>query len=208
MKRTVLLGLSLLGLLLLVSSAGTAYDRWTLDIETGHPSIVVARTALGEGTPFLYFTVKLTNDTGKDRDIDLSIVARSDTVKRVEGEDVRVEKRASADPRAMKLIVAKEKRKLLTMLEMQGAIKNGESKEGVAIFADPDPEMDRVEFRIHGLVDPIEVIDGKRYFEDKVLVLHYKRPGDEFGHTDDPLIFVKKEWVIDGERRELPSARD
>jgi hypothetical protein len=207
MRRTALFGLSLLALVVL-ASPGTAYDRWEMDIVTGKPQVVLVKETEGPGIPFLYFTFKITNNTGKDRDLNLSIICRSDTEKVIDGVRQRLQSNAGFDARAMKAIQRREKRKLLSMVGMMGTIKAGETKEGVAIFRDLDPEMDRCEFRIHGLVDPIEVIGGKRYFEEKVLVLHYKRPGDEFGHVVDPLIFVKKEWVVEGERRELPSEKD
>jgi hypothetical protein len=207
MRRTALLGLSLLALALL-ASPGMGYDRWEMDVTTGKPQVLLVKDSSGPGVPFLYFTFKVTNNTGKDRELNLSIIARSDTEKVIDGVRQRIQSRAGFDARALKAITRREKRKLLSMVKMLGTIKAGESKEGVAIFRDLDPEMDRVEFRIHGLIDPIEVIAGKRYFEEKVLVLHYKRPGDEFGHAEDPLIYVKKEWVVEGKRRLLPSAKD
>ena len=208
MKRTVLFGVLFLGALLL-TVPGSGYDRWQMDFSHGKPGIVIVQNALNEGVPFMYFTFTLENDTGKDRNLLISIVARSDTEKRIEGEMVQVETRAGHDPLAMDLVKKKEKnKKLLSMIEVQGKIAAGEKKTAVALFRNPDPEMDAVEFRIEGLVDPIDVVGGKRYFENKVLVLHYKRPGDEFGAAEDPIKFVKKEWVVDGERRELPSAKD
>jgi hypothetical protein len=208
MKRFALLSLLVLGTLL-IATPGSGYDRWQMGWTNGQPSIVIVQTALHEGVPFMYFTFEVKNDTGKARNLRVSIIARSDTQKRIEGKLVKVEARADFDPHAMKLIQVREKNEdLLSMAEVQGEIGDGETKQAVAIFRNPDPEMDRVEFRIEGLVDPIDVVGGKRYYEKKVLVLHYKRPGDEFGAAEDPIVFVKQEWVVEGERRELPSAKD
>ena len=208
MKRTVLLGLLVLGTLVL-AAPGSGYDRWQMGFVNGQPRVVIVQNALDHGVPFMYFTFTVKNDTGKDRNLRISILARSDTQKRIDGELVQVTARADFDPHAMKLIKAKEKnKKLLAMADVQGTIAAGESKQAVAIFRSPDPEMDRVEFRVEGLIDPIDVVGGKRYFEKKVLVMHYKRPGDEFGAAEDPIVFVKKEWVVEGERRELKSEKD
>ncbi len=208
MKRAALLGLLLLGALIL-AAPGMSYDRWMIDFTNGQPQVVIVQNALDEGVPFMYFTFTVKNDTGKDRNLHVSIIARSDTKKRIDGKLVRVEGRADYDPIAMKLIKAKEKnKKLISITDVQGTLKAGATKTAVAMFRNPDPEMDAVEFRIEGLVDPIDVVGGKRYYENKVLVLHYKRPGDEFGAAEDPIVFVKQEWAIDGERRELPSAKD
>lgn len=205
MKKTALLGVSLFAFLIL-ATPGAAYDRYQMDFEVGQPKVVIVTDALGKGTPFMYVTFKVTNNTGKERVLSLSILARSDTKKRIEGEDRKVEVRAGFDARAMKAILKKErKKKLLSMAGVQGTIKPGETKEAVAIFPQPDPEMDRMELRVYGLVDPIDVVDGKRFHEVKVLSLHYVRPGDEFGHTGDAIKFSKKKWVIEGERKELPA---
>jgi hypothetical protein len=206
MRTSVLLGLSLFGLLILATPT-MSYDRWELDFAIGKPEVVIVRNALGEGTPFLVFPFKVTNKTGKERSMTLSIIARSDTEKTVDGKKQRVETRSTSDARAQEALEKKLKRKLLSMSDIQGTIGDGETKEGLAVFRNPDAEMDRVEFRVHGLVDPIDIVDGKRYVEEKVLVLHYERPGDEFGASSDPLKFKKKEWWT-SERRELPSHRD
>ena len=206
MKNTALLGVSVLALLVL-ASPGVAYDRYQLDFEAGQPKVVIVTNSLGKGKPFLYVPFKITNNTGKDRNLTLSILARSDTKKRIEGKDQKVEVRAVYDAGAMKAILKKErKKKLLSMSGVQGVIKAGETKEAVAIFPEPDAEMDRMEFEVTGLVDPIDIVDGKRYYELKLLSLHYERPGDEFGHTSDPIKFLKKEWVIK-ERRQLPEVK-
>ncbi len=77
----------------------------------------------------------------------------------------------------------------------------------MAIFHDLDPEMDRMDVRIYGLVDPVDDRGTVRYVERKALSLKYERLGDEYRHTEDRLRLMKKEWVVES-RRELPRRRD
>ncbi|RMG06435.1 MAG: hypothetical protein D6731_25830 [Planctomycetota bacterium] len=85
-------------------------------------------------------------------------------------------------------------------------LQPGETAECVALFHGFDPEMDRLIIRIAGLspttlsLDHADYVtpDGKphdRIAKEAVLELHYRRPGDEFAHSTDPVVFEGQRWV-------------
>lgn len=84
-------------------------------------------------------------------------------------------------------------------------IQPGETLRCVALFERFDPEMDRLTIKVRGLTnssiishDDYVAPDSqphRRVITEAVLQLHYRRPGDEFGHGQDPLEFVGRRWT-------------
>jgi hypothetical protein len=73
----------------------------------------------------------------------------------------------------------------------------GDKKECVAIFNPIDPEADRITIEVHGLIDDIEIQElagGGFKVTERVLVLTYARPGDEFYTALDSFEFKGREW--------------
>ena len=54
-----------------------------------------------------------------------------------------------------------------------------------------------------GLVDRVFHDRGKSYVEDKALVLHVTRPGDEFERQNDLLRLKSVKWVVLAPAKEL-----
>ncbi len=87
------------------------------------------------------------------------------------------------------------------------AIQAGETIQCVAIFHGFDPEMDSLAITVKGLTNDVEVLKTRddetkaelppheRRVRERVLVLRYERPGDEYYRTIDPIEFVGREWV-------------
>ena len=76
--------------------------------------------------------------------------------------------------------------------------------QAVAFFGSIDPNWDDFFLTISGLVDPVDRVKGKVYFEKMVRILHWNRPGDEFAHQDDPIELKGDKLVREGERQEIP----
>ncbi len=71
-------------------------------------------------------------------------------------------------------------------------------RECVAIFNPIDPEADEITVHIHGLIDDIEIQElpnGGFKVTERVLVLKYERPGDEFYTSLDSFEFKSREWT-------------
>ena len=172
------------------------YDRWELGIEYGTPDYVLLEDAMGNARVCWYLTYTVSNDTGADVPLKIKITADTDTDKHY---------RDSIAPLAQKALEKKTGKKLKNALAMsRGTIGAGEKVEAVAFFGEIDPNWDLLTVNVAGLYDTIDVVDGKLFFEVKVLVLTWSRPGDEFGCLGDPITFKAKKWIIEGERKEVP----
>jgi len=186
------------------------YERYELGVEIGTFDHVTVFDVAGGSKTYYYLPLKITNDTGKERDVVIHVKATTDSqewVKDDSEEGGRLEPRTyvgSTDPAALKALRKKlRKPELLALTDLSGKIAPGASKDGVAIFHNLDPEMDRMDVRIYGLVDPIDDRGTVKAVERKALSLKYERLGDEVRHTEDLLRLMKKEWVVES-RRELP----
>jgi hypothetical protein len=87
-------------------------------------------------------------------------------------------------------------------------IQPGETLDCVAIFKALDPELDRLTVTVRGLTNSCILVESKgqdyvapkaapnrRVITEAVLELYYKRPGDEFAHDTDPLVYVGRKWT-------------
>jgi hypothetical protein len=196
--KTVLIALLCLAPFVAIVQADddAEYKRWKLDITYGTPDFVTLEDALGNVHLCWYLTYTVTNNTDNDVPLGIKIGAATDTDKKY---------RDSIHPmgeKALKKKTGKEYKNALAMAK--GTIGAGEKVEAVAIFGEVDPNWDLLTVRISGLYDTVDQVDGKLYFEKKVLVLSWSRPGDEYGSAADPITFKSKSWVIEGERTEIP----
>ncbi|MEN8148825.1 MAG: hypothetical protein ABFS86_03320 [Planctomycetota bacterium] len=185
-------------LLMATASAGdeAEYKRWKLDIEYATPDWIALTDALGDPYVVYYQTVKLTNNTDADVPLKVKLVGKTEQDKTYRG---------TIDPIAMKALQKKKKKKYKSATEIfKGKLASKESLDAVVFYGKTDPEWDKLTVRITGLVDPIDKVDGKLFYEKKVLVLTYARPGDEFERTKDDITFKGSKWELVGERKEIP----
>jgi hypothetical protein len=172
------------------------YTRWNLDITYGSPDYVLMKDAMGHVQLCWYLTYTVTNNT--DAEVPLGLRIKADT-------DTGMKYRDSIAPRAQKALKKKTGKTYKNALDMtRGNIGAGQKIEAVAFFGELDANWDVLNIRIAGLYETVDQVDGKLFFEKKVLVLTWSRPGDEFGSADDPITFKSKTWVIEGERVEIP----
>jgi hypothetical protein len=196
MKTVVIALLCLVPFVTFVQAEEADYTRWKLDITYGSPDFVVLEDALGNVRLCWYLTYTVENKTDGEIPLGIGIKAETDTGKKY---------RDSISPLAEKALKKKTGKDLKNALAMRkGKIGPGEKIEAVALFGALDPNWDDLIVHIAGLYDTVDVVDGKKFFEKKVLVLSWNRPGDEFGSANDPITFKSKKWVIEGERREIP----
>ncbi len=176
------------------------YKRWKLDITYGAPDFVVLEDALGNVRLCWYLTYTVTNNTDGEVPLGIRIGAATDT-----GKQYR-DSMAPLAEKALKKKTGKEYKNALAMAK--GRIAPGKKIEAVALFGELDPNWDLLTIRIAGLYDTVDQVDGKLFFEKKVMVLTWSRPGDEFGASGDPITFKNKSWMIEGERREIPQTEN
>ncbi|MEW6741970.1 MAG: hypothetical protein AB1486_04345 [Planctomycetota bacterium] len=77
-----------------------------------------------------------------------------------------------------------------------GEIGAGEKLRCLAVFGKLSPHVDKLDIVVTGLVDAVSLKGGRRTVENRALVLHYSRPGDEFYPQRRPLFLQKKEWRV------------
>lgn len=201
MKKYVLALLLLAFVPLFIGASATAgdeadYKRWKLDIEYATPDWIALKDALGDPYIVYYQTVKITNNTDADVPLKVKLVGKTDQDKVYRG---------TLDPIAKKALEKKKGKKYKSATEIfKGKLESKKSVDAVVFYGKTDAEWDKLVVRVSGLVDPIDKVDGKLYFEKKDLVLTYDRPGDEFKRTEDDITFKGSKWEIVGERKEIP----
>lgn len=175
---------------------GGEYSRWKLDFEYNKPANVVLKSATGDVHVVWYMTYKVTNNTDKAIPLNLAITAETDTDKTY---------RDSIEPLAQRRLEKQTGKKFKNAFDMCcGEIEAGKSIDAVAFFGEVDPSWDWLTVRVSGLVETIDKVEGKLYFEKKILVTKWYRPGDEFGSVDDEIKLKSEKWEIEGERQEIP----
>jgi hypothetical protein len=198
MKKAVL-ALLLVPVVLMASATAedeAEYKRWTLDIEYATPDWISMTDALGNPYLVWYQTIKLTNNTDGEVPLKVRLVGKTDSKKTYRG---------TIDPLAKKALEKETGKKFMSATEiMKGTLGSKKSIDAVVFYGRMDNEWDELNVRVTGLVDPIDKVDGKLYYEKKVLVLSYSRPGDEFERHKDEVKFKGSKWELAGERKEIP----
>ena len=89
-----------------------------------------------------------------------------------------------------------------------GDLDAGASAEGLANFGRIDPNADDLQVRVYGLFDPVwRDRKGNVYSERRVLVLEFRRYGDEYNRPDDPIRLVSTSQEVEGEPQLLRAAQ-
>jgi len=79
-------------------------------------------------------------------------------------------------------------------------LDSGASVDGLANFGRIDPNADHLEVRVYGLFDPVwRDRKGNVFSERRVLVLKYRRYGDEYNRPDDPITLDSTSQEAEGE---------
>lgn len=199
-KRSIALW-TFLGTAVLTQTVLSEGKFWVLGFKWEKLRTVVAEPGKGPGIVYWYLVYKITNNDDVEHSYTLEITAQSDRKKTyvdlclpdVERRIEKIERTSlvgKADLRAALEAGNDELRKLTT-------VGPKESRRCVAVFNRLDPEADLVQIEIRGLSNDLRVVkdDGnERTLEERVLVLEFRYPGDEFYITLDQFEFVKKYW--------------
>ena len=216
--RSLLTGLALLPLVVLIPGshssspssvdAQDATDIARLELTPGKPkAVTIYPTSDGdaargdkiqEGRLYWYLPYTLENKGEKEAKFFVTVRASSEKGRKYSD---------LALPAVEKKVEKLEKKRLaskadqLADAEKLGAYQAfppGKKMECVAIFNPIDPEADVITIEVHGLVDDLEIkeLPGGGYLvTERILVLKYERPGDEFYTSLDAFEFKSREWT-------------
>jgi hypothetical protein len=171
-RRPVLL--PLLGLLSLLAvalaapafsdeAAAPAGGRWTLEFSHGPLRFVTVRSASGATASYYYMALKAKNATELPRPWNPLVESITDTKKTT---------LAVGNAVALDAVRNAEKNPALQCIESTaGKIEAGETKDVVAIFGPLDPNFDKIEIRVHGLVNPITIYKVEIYGEGNEVIV-------------------------------------
>ncbi len=196
MRRSALLGIAVAALVAVSSAAAAAALRWKLGLKHDTPSWVRVPAEGGKTRVAWYMTYAVENRTGEERKPTLRIEIRGpkDAVYR-DSCDAAIKAATEKKTGAKDLATASDLRK--------DGVADGASKSCVATFSDVDDHADALELRIYGLMDPVDVVQGKRFNDIRYWQVKYERKGDEFRRAEDPWKAVSSGWVVE-KREALP----
>jgi hypothetical protein len=198
MKRYLIAAAAVAGLVAGAVSATPSADAAglrLLDFEAGEFSNVVAG-----GSTHYYLTYTLKNNRDEASQPKVRIEVRTET-DRTYGDhhDARV---------AEAVAEATGNDGLHSGAKIRGAeIASGASTEGLANFGRVDPNADELQVRVYGLFDPVwRDRKGNVYSERRVLVLNFRRYGDEYSRHEDAITLLSTTQEVEGEPQLLSSA--
>lgn len=177
-----------------VSAAGKLLTRF----DAGELEAIVAGSGDVKSTSYL-LGYKVTNESGAAAKPRLRLEVRTTDTKKTHGDAFdSAASKAWAAARRMKEAPASTSGLRGTELDA------GATASGLANFGTIDPNSDEFQVRVYGLYDPVYRDRwGKTWSENRVLVLSYKRAGDEFDRHLDPLSLVSTTVEVEGERAEV-----
>ncbi len=182
---------ALFGAVALAPESADAAGRWRINFTPGEMANVISG-----GKASYYMTYSVKNASGSARKAPIRIELRTET-KKTYGDHYD-----AGTSRA----VAKDEGKVRhsTRAIRSTELADSGAADGLASFGRIDPNADELEVRVYGLWDPI-VRDkrGRTFAERRVLVLKYKRSGDEYNRPSDTITFVSRAEEVEGEPKQL-----
>jgi hypothetical protein len=161
--------------------------------------MTVAITGKGRNAASYYLPYTLKNPMDDARTPRLYVEVTTET-KKTYGDrtDAKVVAAAAKDAKAPDM---------KSTAELRGKdLAAGGTAHGVANFGNIDPNADEITVKVYGLWDPVvRTRQGKVYNERRVLVLQFRRYGDEFWRPMDPISLLWKDEEVQGEVTELYS---
>lgn len=186
MRKGIALLLSVFCVCLIAQNANGEV-RWKLDYKPIKMDRISIKTGMKWKASW-YLIYQVTNKGDATVPLRLNIKAVSDVAGKtyLQGYYQRVEQ----------AIERKEGRNFLNIRDMRGEIGPGETKEAVAIFGSIVESTDKLAVQVMGLWDRISHEGQKVFIEDRMLVLNYYRPGDEYFPQYDKIAFRGADWKV------------
>ena len=144
------------GFLALGAVAHARSARWLVDFASGDLDRILLPKVVGTARPQWYCSFSLTNNSGMDRDLALSLYLETDVAK---GRDERrvLERRSGiVDPSVQRAVEARTGKAFADLVQAQGRLRASERKEVLAVFGPLSAEADVVTLYVSGLSPAVE----------------------------------------------------
>jgi hypothetical protein len=182
-----------LGAALSIGSPADAGGRKLLRFEAGTLQSVVSGTGVRKSTNYV-LDYKVTNATDGAVRPRIRLEIRTDTGK-THG-DAHDGPAAAAAAKALHLKTPPSSTAQLRAADVAA----GATASGLACFGTVDPHARVLEVRVYGLNDRVyRDLQGRVWAENRVLVMTYDRPGDEFDRHLDSVRLRDVREIVDGE---------
>lgn len=188
-RRRVWMLLGGLTVLLVMGGLGVAAERWwQLNCSVDRPWLLVVNDPAGGARYALVVTFRVTNPSDQPVYYFPQFTVTTETGKLY---------RNVVDFAAERVAKQRLRRPLANVIELIGELKPGETKEGIAVFSQPDPQADHYELYAGGLTNEYKVVeqDGHSAVLRKVLLAEFYRPGDAYDVNLDKTYPVETRWV-------------
>lgn len=199
---------------------GDVYEDWELAFEHELPRIFSHADPIGKGGVYWYFVYTVRNPETFEVPLALDISARADDRTHYQNghyplvEDQIIEREEnlggfSVGERKEQIAHLKKTRRYLNSSDLRSirALRPGETIQGLAVFGNVRARLNKLDLLISGLSDPVRYKhdreEGKLWveskirftYENRILVLHYVKGGDEFYPQFKGFRFERQEWV-------------
>jgi hypothetical protein len=183
MRKVLFATLAVATVLWLLPADVCADGFWKLDFQ--HTGLHYLKVG---GETAVYTTFTVTNNTGADR--------KFYPIFRVDTETGKTTY-AIGDPAVLAAVNARQGKQLLDINQICGTLKNGETKEGAAIFFRLDGRADRLDIYVFGLTNEFRYLDdaNRKGFQQKVWFIQWLRPGDATSRTDTNVQTLSDGWI-------------
>ncbi|GEM_PF-5187822 len=147
--------LLILLVLLAVVEAPAGPRDWQVDFEVRALDRVLVPRGAAQARPSWYCAYRLTNRSGSDRDLALRLFVETDVSRGVPGRRKAERHSDAVDPAVQRVVEGNlgtdPRQPLLDAIRMQGRIRDGEQKDGIAVFGEVSAEADIVDLYVVGL---------------------------------------------------------
>ena len=156
---------------------------WTLDFK--HTGLHYITSG---GKVYAYTTFEVTNKTGAARNFY--------PIFRVETDTHQVTYAMPA-PEVLDVIRGRHGRNFLDINRISGSLADGETRVGVAVFRNLDPNADHVKVYITGFTDAFRYQDedARKGYQRMMYKIYWYRPGDADSRLRSPVETKTDEWV-------------
>jgi hypothetical protein len=177
--------------------AGAGAGRARFDFVPGEMSVAITGHGRNAASYYLPYTLKNPMDDARTPRIYVEVTTETN--------------KTYGDSADVKVVAAAAKELKIADLKSTADLRSqdlaaGAAAHAVANFGNIDPNADDITVKVYGLWDPVvRTRQGKVYNEKRVLVLQYRRYGDEYDRPMDPITLVSSNEEVQGDVTELYS---
>ncbi len=164
-------------------------NTWELDFSSKPPRVMELAED-GGLAEYTYVVYEVTNKTEED-------ISFHPTFE-IETELSEKAYRSGVYPKIYELLRTRLGEELLSFSKIIGVISPGKTKKGVAVFKGVDAGADELSVYVTGLNGDLKRTtnaEGEVEVQYRAYKLIYKRPGDEFVASLDPVILKGTDWI-------------